>query len=109
MEQSAIEKKYNKWIIVLSIGIPLVVAMLFVVKIPNAKPLNFLPPIYATINGITAILLIVAVWAIKHKNIRLHQNLMKTAIACSILFLGMYIAYHMTSESTRFEGEGSIR
>lgn len=109
MEQSAIEKKYNKWIIVLSIGIPLVVAMLFVVKIPNAKPLNFLPPIYATINGITAILLIVAVWAIKHKNIRLHQNLMKTAIACSILFLGMYIAYHMTSKSTSFEGEGSIR
>mgnify|MGYP000733853420 CR=1 FL=1 len=34
---------------------------------------------------------------------------MKTAIACSILFLAMYVAYHMTSESTKFGGEGAIK
>ncbi len=34
---------------------------------------------------------------------------MKTAILCSVLFLLMYIAYHMTSDSTRFGGEGTIR
>ncbi len=102
-------KKYNKWIVILSIAIPLVVAALFGVKIPNAKPLTFLPPIYATINGITALLLIIAVWAIKNKNRKLHEQLMKTAIACSVAFLAMYVAYHMTSDSTSFGGVGAIK
>jgi putative membrane protein len=106
---SEIEKKYNKWIILLSVVIPVAVALLFVVKIPNATPLSFLPPIYATINGITAILLVVAVMAVKNGKRKLHELLMKCAIGCSLLFLVMYIAYHMTSESTVFGGEGNIR
>ncbi len=104
-----IEKKYKKWIILLSVLIPIAVAVLFVVKIPNAKPLPFLPPIYASINGLTAILLVIAVISIKNGKIALHQNLMKSAIACSLLFLGMYIAYHMTTPSTKFGGEGNIK
>lgn len=106
---NALEKKYNIWIILLSIVIPLAVAVLFVVKIPNATPLPFLPPIYATINGITAILLVIAVMAIKSGKRKLHENLMKCAIGCSLLFLLMYIAYHMTTPSTTFGGEGSIK
>ena len=113
MENSPIEKKYNKWIIILSILIPVAVAFLFVVKLKDlgidAPTLPFLPPIYATINGITAILLVIAVWAIKNGKIQLHQNLMKTAIACSLLFLVMYIAYHMTTPSTKFGGDGAIK
>lgn len=102
-------KKYNKWIVALSIVIPVVVAALFTIKIPNVEPLTFLPPIYATINGITAILLVIAVWAIKHNNRILHERLMKTAIACSVIFLLMYVAYHMTSDSTSFGREGLIK
>ncbi len=102
-------KKYNKWIVILSIAIPLVVAVLFTVKIPNATPLTFLPPIYATINAITAVLLIVAVISIKKGNKKRHELVMKTAIGCSVAFLLMYIAYHMTSDSTSFGGEGAIR
>jgi len=109
MENNFVEKKYNKWIILLSVIIPVAVGTLFFVKIPNATPLPFLPPIYATINGFTAILLIVAVWAIKNGKIQLHRNLMKTAIGCSLLFLLMYIAYHMTTPSTKFGGEGMIK
>ena len=108
-EKSAKEKKIRLWITILSIAIPVVVALLFRYKIPEAKPLHFLPPIYASINGLTAVLLIVAVIAIKNGKRKLHQNLMKTCILLSILFLGMYIAYHMTSESTPFGGEGVIR
>lgn len=103
------DKKYNKLIVVLSIVIPIVVAALFGVKIPNVEPLSFLPPIYATINGLTAIILIIAFFAIKNKNIVLHENLMTTAIWCSALFLVMYVAYHMTSDSTKFGGEGFIK
>ena len=35
------DKKYNKLIVVLSILIPIVVAILFGVKIPNVEPLSF--------------------------------------------------------------------
>jgi len=107
--EKSTSKKYNKWILLVSIVIPLVVGALFRVKIPNAEPLTFLPPIYATINGITALLLIVAVWAIRNKKRALHERLMKTAIACSIAFLMMYVAYHMTSDSTSYGGEGTMK
>lgn len=107
------EKNYNKWVWALSIVIPVAVALLFKVKLKDfgidIEPLSFLPPIYATINGLTAILLIVAVYAIKNGNRKLHERLMKLAILCSVLFLLMYIAYHITSDSTPFGGEGTIR
>lgn len=110
---SNIEKKYNKWIIVLSITIPLVVALLFGINLRklgfDVTPLTFLPPIYASVNGLTAIVLVIALWAIRNKKIKLHETLMKIAISCSVLFLVMYIAYHMTSDSTKFGGEGAIR
>jgi putative membrane protein len=86
-----------------------VVALLFGIRIPNVEALTFLPPIYASMNGITALLLLGALWAIKNKKIPLHENLMKTAVACSLLFLLMYVAYHMTSDPTPYGGEGSIR
>lgn len=101
-------KKYNKVIVILSIAIPLVVAILFGVKIDVELPI-FLPPIYASINAVTSIVLIVAVWAIKNKKIKLHEKLMKTAIVFSVLFLVLYMAYHMTSNSTKFGGEGSLK
>lgn len=108
-----IEKKYNKWIVVLSIIIPVAVAALFRIKLSdfgiNVKPLSFLPPIYATINGITAVLLVFAVKAIKNGNRSLHEKLVKTAITCSVLFLLMYVAYHMTSDSTPYGGEGVLK
>ncbi len=113
MEPYESEKKYNKWIIILSVIIPLVVALLFGVNLRklgfDVQPLTFLPPIYATINGVTALLLIIAVRAIKNGKRELHERLVKTAIGCSVAFLAMYVAYHMTSESTKYGGEGAIR
>lgn len=102
-------KKYNVWIWILSIAIPVAVAVLFSVKIPNVERMGFLPPIYATINAITAILLVTAVYQIRKGNRKLHERLMKTAISFSVLFLLLYIAYHMTSDSTTYGGEGVLR
>lgn len=113
MEDNTIEKKYNKWIVLLSIVIPLAVAVLFKVKLKdfgiNVAPLSFLPPIYATVNGITAVLLVTAVLAIKNGNRKRHELLMKMAIGCSVAFLVMYVAYHMTAESTKYGGEGVLK
>ena len=110
MQASEIDtKKYNIWIWILSIAIPMAVAALFSVKIPGVERLGFLPPIYATINGITAILLVIAVYQIRKGNRKLHERLMKTAIGCSVLFLLLYIAYHMTSDSTVYGGKGMLK
>ncbi|WP_397445208.1 DUF420 domain-containing protein [Polaribacter sp. R77954] len=113
MSNLAQEKKYKKIITALSIIIPLAVAALFGVNLRelgfDVKPLTFLPPIYATTNGLTAILLIAAVIAIKKGNRKLHEQLNTTAIVFSLAFLLMYIAYHMTSDSTKFGGEGVIK
>jgi len=103
------EKKFNRLITIVSIVVPVVVALLFRVKIPNVERLGFLPSIYATINGVTAILLVFAVIAIKNGKRELHQKIMSTCIGLSLIFLVLYIAYHMTSESTAFGGEGAIK
>jgi putative membrane protein len=113
MNNLAQEVKYKKIITVLSIVIPIAVAALFGVNLKSlgfdVAPLKFLPPIYAFTNGVTAVLLIGAVIAIKKGNKKLHEQLNTSAIACSLLFLLLYIAYHMTSDSTSFGGEGVIK
>jgi putative membrane protein len=113
MEDHSLEQKFNKYIVLVSILIPVVVAILFSVKLKdfgiNVTPLSFLPPIYASINGLTALVLISAVVAIKNGNRKLHERLMTSAIALSLIFLVMYVAYHMTSDSTKFGGEGMIK
>ena len=113
MENQNPTQKYNKWILTVSIAIPVAVAGLFLVKLKDfgisVTPLTFLPPIYATINAVTAIVLISAVLAIKNGKRKIHENLMKTAIALSLAFLVMYIAYHMTTDSTAFGGSGAIK
>ena len=124
-------KLYNTLIWVISVVVPLVVALLlfakwdydkliFDLRIPNydpivimenlpiAKPLTFLPPIYATINGLTAFILVVAVYYIKKGKRKIHENLIKVCIALSLSFLVMYIAYHLTSDPTSFGGSGAI-
>ena len=107
------EKKYKRGITILSIVIPVAVAALFGINLRelgfDVEPLSFLPPIYATINGITAILLVSAVIAIKKGRKNLHEKLNTLAILCSVLFLVMYVAYHMSSDSTTFGGEGIIK
>ncbi|CAM1351778.1 DUF420 domain-containing protein [Tenacibaculum crassostreae] len=103
------EKKYKRFITIVSVVIPVAVAALFGIKIPNVEPLSFLPPIYASINGLTAVLLVASVIAIKSGKRKLHGQLNTTAIICSTLFLVMYVAYHMTSDSTSFGGEGVIK
>ena len=124
-------KLYNILIWIISIVVPLLVALLlfakwdydkliFDLRIPNydpivimenlpiAKPLTFLPPIYATINGLTALILVIAVYYIKKGKRKIHENLIKVCIALSLSFLVMYIAYHLTSDPTSFGGSGFI-
>jgi len=105
MEQ---KQPYRKLIIAVSVIIPVVVAILFRVKVPGYD-FSFLPPIYASINGITAVLLVIAIIAIKNGKRNVHEFIMKLCIGLSASFLIMYVLYHMTSESTPYGGEGMLR
>lgn len=103
------DRNYKFWIWVLSISIPLLVAVLFNVKIPGVERLWYLPPIYATINAVTAVILIVGVAQIRKGRQKLHERLMKTAIGLSVLFLTLYMIYHITSDSTSYLGTGFLK
>jgi len=102
--KKTLEQRFRLSIIIVSIVIPIAVAILFTVKLKDfgieVEPLSFLPPIYASINGLTAILLLMGVMAIKNGNKKVHERFMTMAIACSVVFLVMYVAYHMTADST---------
>ena len=102
--------RIRKVIIALSIVIPLVVALLFRVKV-EGYDFSILPPIYAGINALTAILLVFALLAIKQKKIKLHESIIKVCMSLSVLFLLCYVAYHITSSSTLYgdlDGNGFV-
>jgi putative membrane protein len=56
----------------------------------------------AVINTCVAVLLIVALIAVKAKNYKLHKNIMLTAMFLSVLFLISYICHHLFAGETRF-------
>ena len=93
----------RKVIITVAIVVPLVVATLFKVKITGID-LGFLPRIYAGLNALTAFFLILALLAVKRKNIDQHRFFIRICLLLSILFLLLYIAYHMTSDPTSYGG-----
>ena len=93
--------KYRKLVVAVSIIIPIAVAALFGIKVEGVD-LSCLPPFYATLNGLTAVLLILALVFIKQGNMKLHQRTIQSCLAISLLFLLCYVAYHMTSDTTLY-------
>jgi putative membrane protein len=99
---------------IVSIVVPITVAVLLTPGLfPNHIDLGFnpyiLPRIYSTLNGVTALILLAALWAVKNGNIQLHKQLMTTAVIFSAIFLVMYIVYHLAIPHTPFGGQGLIR
>ncbi len=97
-------KNAKKLIITLSFVIPMVVVVLFGIKIEGVD-FSFLPPIYASINAFTAVTLILSLVAIKQGKKDIHKSLMNLSLLLSLAFLACYVAYHMTSDSTPYGGE----
>ena len=71
-----------------------------------------LPTVNATLNAISAVLLIVGHAAIRRGRIVVHKTLMLTALAVSTVFLATYLYYHLVvrhGQPTQFTGEGAAR
>jgi len=94
------------WIV--SIAIWAVVALLFTIPKIDGYDTSFLPPTYAFINGLTAVVLVAAVISIKKGNRKLHEKLIKTALVLSLLFLVGYVLRHVTSDPVAYGNKESI-
>ncbi len=94
---------------VLSVVVLLLVGLMRRVKIPMDIDFGFLPPLHATLNAITAIILLYALIQIRKKNIEAHKKAIFTAMITSGLFLLSYVVYHFTTVETKFCQEGTIR
>jgi putative membrane protein len=99
------EEKVKRIIIIVSIVIPVAVAGMFFspVKFTFLKDhLSFFPAFHATLNFITTLLLLVALYFVKNKIIKAHRNTMLAAFALSSVFLVSYVLYHLNAPTVRF-------
>ncbi|WP_193211561.1 DUF420 domain-containing protein [Luteolibacter marinus] len=79
------------------------------IPLPEGWSFMFLPPVHAVLNSLVAVALVVALVAVKKGKLALHRSAIFAAMGLSVAFLLCYVAYHFTTEETRFGGEGSIR
>lgn len=88
----------------------LVVAMRKIhLPLPEGWSTASLPAFHAVVNSAVAVMLVISLTAIRLGKVRLHRATMVTAMGLSVLFLLSYVAYHITTEPTRYGGEGAMR
>jgi len=110
--QLIMARNYKPLIWILTIGINglIVFAFFFPYKEHfKGRDFSILPLLNAVLNGATFILLLLALYAIRQKNIKRHRNFIFSAFLCTSVFLLSYLLYHFTTASTRFGGAGIIR
>jgi putative membrane protein len=105
----ALEQKLNRVAYVVSAVVLLLVGLMRQYKIDLGVDFSFLPPIHATLNGICAVILVVALYFIKNKQVEQHRKAIYAAMLCSGLFLLSYVLYHFTTPETKYGGEGIMR
>ena len=98
-------RAYLRVIYIVSALIPVVVAflILFPAKLQfEGSWVKLLPGFHATINSVTVVTLIAALWSIKKGNIKLHRTFMFASLILGIFFLISYILYHSSQPSVKF-------
>ena len=68
-----------------------------------------LPALNATLNSISALLLVTGWILIKRGHVAQHRAVMIAAVGTSVLFLVSYLVYHAQVGSVRFTKQGTIR
>jgi putative membrane protein len=81
------------------------------IPLPEGWDVSFLPPFHAGVNALTAVVLLLALYFIKQKNIVAHRRTIYVAMSLSVLFLLSYVAYHFTTPETIYgdvDGNGRL-
>lgn len=98
------DKKAKRFIWIFSIILFIAISVLDRITLPIQ--LNFDAHIFALlsamVNSIVTILLLLALWQIKQKNIPKHRIIMLFAMGMSVLFLVFYIAHHLFTGETKY-------
>ena len=113
MANLQLEKKLNvgAWIVTGAVLILVGVMRQVKIPLPEGVDLGFLAPFHASVNALTAITLVIALYFIKQKQVEAHRKTMMVALGLSVLFLLSYVAYHFTTPETIFgdlDGDGSL-
>lgn len=110
-EKAVSEKRATLATNILSVAIPLVVAILLGLrtKIDLGTWTKFLPHAIGAINTLTSLLLILGLIAQKCGKISMHRVAMTSAFSLGAVFLVCYVTYHLSNPSTSYGGEGVIR
>jgi putative membrane protein len=105
------EKQSMTLINVISVAIPVVVAILLGIrqKVDLGEWTRVLPHLIGSINTLTAILLVYGLFLIKQGQIERHRKVMTMAFGLGGLFLVCYVLYHLTNPSTTYGGTGVIK
>jgi len=100
----------EKTVNILAVVIPVAVALLLGIpfKLDLGSWTNTLPNINGLINSLTSLFLIIALAAIRRKNIPLHRASMLICVVLGLFFLVAYILYHLTHHSTRYGGTSPL-
>lgn len=108
----SIDKRSYGWIILVSVIVPVLVAVLIFMPQKLEMELEwvyFLPHLNAVINSAATFALLLGLYFIKNKQVVYHKLAMTTAFSLGAIFLVSYVVYHASAESTSFGGEGIIR
>jgi len=113
MDKASPGKGLLTLIIVVSIAVPVLVAILFFMpsKLQLGDFVYTLPHLHAVINSATAILMILALIAVKQGKLDWHRYLMTSAVVMGGLFLISYVIYHSSVPSVIYgdlNGDGTL-
>ncbi|MEX2511279.1 MAG: DUF420 domain-containing protein [Cyclobacteriaceae bacterium] len=112
LPENSREHSMFRWIVFLSILVPILVAVLLFMPSKfdvGSDWIYFLPHLNAVINMAASVALLMGLFFIKQKKINFHRASMTTAFGLGAVFLVSYVIYHATAESTTFGGLGLER
>ena len=106
------ERNYTPLIVALSIGINVLVAILFFIPGYEGEVgfnIYLLPMLNAILNSFTFVFLLAALYFILKKNVVMHRRFIFAAFTSTAFFLISYVTYHTLAESTSYGGSGILR
>lgn len=97
-----LEKRLNVAAWIVTVAVLVLVGLMRRVKLDLGMDLSFLAPFHASVNALTAVVLLIAFYFIRQKNVIAHRRAIYVALGLSVLFLLSYVAYHFTTPETLY-------
>lgn len=111
-KRSMKDRNYAPAIITFAIVVNVIIAVLFFLPKNHANvpfDLTIFPRLNAIFNSFTFVFLLVALFFIIKKNVKMHKRFIFAAFTTTALFLISYLTYHAIAPNTHFGGEGIVK